>query len=74
MKQHEKYFLFQSHLLSFLIFSEDEDKDKNSLKESAFSQLVRERVMRGDINIELSTLARMVKIVVASINEGIKTI
>jgi hypothetical protein len=30
--------------------------------------------MRGDINIELSTLARMVKIVVASINEGMKTI
>ncbi len=50
--------------------SEDEDKDESSLKESVFPQLVREGIIRGDVNIEVPTLARMVKIVVASINEG----
>ena len=59
-----------STLLSFFIFSEDKERDDSSFKESALSQIVRDQVMRGDVNVELSTLARMVKIVVASMNEG----
>jgi hypothetical protein len=53
-----------------LISSEDEDKDENSFQESALSQLVRERVIKGDVNTEIPTLPKMVKIVVASIHEG----
>lgn len=62
---------FKVHVFLFsLIITEDEDKDNTSFKESAFSQLVRERIIKGDTNTEVPNLARIVKIVVASIQEG----
>lgn len=57
-------------IFPYKISPEEEDKNVHSVKESVLAQLVRERVIRGDVNTELPTLARMVKIVVASIHEG----
>ena len=55
----------------FFSSAEDEDKDNNTdAKESALSQLIREQLIKGDVNTEVPTLARMVKIVVASMHEG----
>lgn len=54
----------------FFTSVEDEDKDKGTVKESAFSQLIREQIIKGDVNTEVPNLARMVKIVLASMHEG----
>ena len=72
-KQSEREFRRLSDVFSWGFFSsaEDEDKDNNTdVKESALSQLIREQLIKGDVNTEVPTLARMVKIVVASMHEG----
>ena len=44
------------------------------MKESAFSKLIREQLIKGDVNTEVPSLARMVKIVLASMHEGMPNI
>ena len=54
--------------------TEDEAKDESLTKESEFAQLLREHVIKGDVNTEMPQLGRMVKIIVASMYEGIHSI
>lgn len=54
----------------FFSSAEEEDKDNTDVKESALSQRIREQLIKGDVSTEVPTLARMVKIVLASMHEG----